>query len=219
MKRAYGILIFLLSIALLLTSCISTKQNVSGNGTLIKDAIQGGESIVFGNILWVEKGKQKKIGSGIFDFYIKPDLLRLEDKARIMCDVGENGNFVWTLAPGTYVINKMQYRDTWSGNYFFVPHVAFRIKEKAETYYIGQLEVNFEPKRDLIGGLSGQAKFTVNDNSPEAYENFLAENSINNKEDIKNAIMIHDTRLPTTFDTTAEFNIGMQLINAILSAM
>lgn len=218
MKRAYGVLFLLLPLTLLLTSCVSKKQNISGNASLIQSAIQGGESIVFGNVLWIEKGKQKKIGSGIFDFYIKPNLLKLEDKSRIICDVGENGDFVWTLEPGTYVINKMQYRDAWSGNYFFVPHVAFRIKEPGEIYYIGQLEVGFEPKRDLIGGLSGQAKFTINDKSPESYESFTQENNIH-KEYIQKSLMIHDKRLPTTFDTTAEFNIGMQLINAILSTM
>ena len=218
MKPANKFLFLLLFFALALTSCVSTKQNVAGDTALINEAIQSNESIVFGNILWIEKGKQKEIGSGIFDFYVKPDLLRLEDKSRIICDVGKNGDFVWTLKPGTYVINKMQYRDTWSGNYFFVPHVAFRIKEDGETFYIGQLEVNFEPKRDLIGGMSGKAKFTVNDNSPESYERFSQDSNIN-KESIQKSLMIHDTRLPTTFDTTAEFNIGMQLINAILSAM
>lgn len=218
MKRVYGFLILILSLTLSLSSCISTKQNITGNDSLIQDAIQGDESIVFGNVLWVEKGEQKKIGSGIFDFYVKPDLLRLEDKARILCDLGENGDFVWALKPGTYVINKMQYRDTWSGNYFFVPHVAFRIDEHGGTFYIGQLEVNFEPKRDLIGGMSGKAKFTINDKSPASYERFSQENDIS-KESIQKALMIHDTRLPTTYDTTSEFNVGIQLINAILSAM
>ena len=218
MKRAYWFLISLLSISLILISCVATKQNVTGNTTLIQNVIKSDKAIVFGNILWIEKGKQKKIGSGIFDFYIKPDLLRLEDKERIICDVGENGDFVWALKPGTYVINKIQYRDTWSGNYFFVPHVAFRINEHGETFYIGQLEVNFEPKRDLIGGMSGKAKFTINDNSPDPYAKFAQENNFN-EEKIQKALMIHDTRLPTTFDTTAEYNLGMQLINAVLSAM
>lgn len=218
MKRLFIRVSLLFLFTALLASCVSTAQNISGNEKLAAETISNNKSLVFGNILWLENGKQKKIGSGIFDFYIKPDLLRLEDKARIICDVGENGNFVWALEPGTYVINKMQYRDTWSGNYFFVPKSGFRIAKPGETYYIGQLEVNFEPKRDFIGGLSGIANFSINDQSPQAYEKFSQENKIS-PETIKKALMVHDTRLPSTFDTTAEFNIGMQLLNALLSAM
>ena len=37
--------------------------------------------------------------------------------------------------------------------------------------------------------------------------------------DIKKALMVHDTRLPTTFDPTAAFNAETQLLSAILLAM
>jgi len=211
-------LLFIFTLTFVLSSCVSTAKNISNDEALAKKTIESNQSLVFGNILWIENGQQKTIGTSIFGFYIKPSLLRLEDKARILCDVGENGDFVWALEPGTYVINKMEYRDTWSGNYFFVPKVAFRVAETGATIYIGQLEVNFETKRDLIGGLSGQAKFSINDHSPQVYEKFSKENGLP-KKSIEKALMVHDTRLPSTFDTTAEFNIGLQLINAILSAL
>lgn len=218
MKRVCLHILCLLMLLFSLSACLSTVQNISGNDTAVQETLTNDKSLVFGNILWIEKGKQKKIGSGMFDFYIKPDLLRIEDKARIICDVGENGDFVWALEPGTYVINKMQYRDTWSGNYFFIPKSAFRIADPGKAYYVGQLEVHFEPKRDLIGGLSGKATFAVNDQSPEVYKKFLRENNLP-LEDIQKTLMVHDPRLPNSFDTTAEFNIGVQLLNAILSAM
>lgn len=199
-------------------SCISTVENISDNQRLIKETITKEKSLVFGNILWLENGKQTKIGSSIFEFYVKPDLVKLEDKTRVVCDVGENGDFVWALEPGTYVINKMQYRDTWSGNYFFVPQSAFRITESGKVYYVGQLEVNFEPERDLIGGLSGKATLSVNDLSANTDEKFSQRYDIP-QENIEKRLMVHDRRLPTTFDTTAEFNIGLQLLNAIFLAM
>ena len=210
--------VFTFTLTFFLASCASTTKNISSDEVLAQKAIESNQSLVFGNILWVENGQQKTISTSIFGFYIKPSLLRLEDKARILCDVGENGDFIWALEPGTYVINKMEYRDTWSGNYFFVPKVAFRISEAERTHYIGQLDVNFETKRDLIGGLSGQAEFSINDHSPTVYEKFSKENGIP-KDDIGKALMVHDTRLPSTFDTTVEFNIGLQLINAILATM
>jgi hypothetical protein len=207
-----------LLLACALTSCISTAKNLTHDKATTQTALSEGKSVVFGRIHWLENGKEKKIGRGMFDFYIKPSLLRLEDKSRTLCDVGENGEFVWALSPGTYVINRMEYRDTWSGNYFFLPQIAFRISEPQKTYYIGTLEAEVETKRDFIGGLSMKANFFIVDQSDQAYHDNAAQNGVD-QDSIVKALMVHEKGLPRTFDTTAEYNIGLQLLNAIFMGM
>lgn len=197
---------------------MSTAKNLSDVEGATQITFAEGKSIVYGQVIWIENGEQKKIGSGIFDFFIKPSLLRLEDKARILCDVGEYGDFSWALEPGTYVINKIQYRDTWSGNYFFVPQIGFRISEAQKVYYIGSLKADCETERDLIGGLFIKAKFTIEDHSEQATSDYSQKKSFS-REEIETALMVQDNRLPRTFDTTAEYNIGLQILNAILQAM
>ena len=81
-------LLVILTTAFVLSSCLSTAKNISNDKALAQKAIESNQSLVFGNILWIENGQQKTIGTSIFGFYIKPSLLRLEDKARILCDVG-----------------------------------------------------------------------------------------------------------------------------------
>ena len=211
-------LLVLLGLTFTLCACVSTSQNLSGKQASIATSLAEGNSVVFGKIHWIENGKEKKIGKGLFDFYIKPSLLRLEDKTRTLAEVGENGQFVWALAPGTYVINRLEYRDNWSGNYFFVPQVGFRVHDPQKTYYIGQLDAEFTSERDLIGGLSGNARFKVVDHSAVAYP-IYADKAGTDSSSLEKSLMVHEKNLPRTFDTTAEFNLGMQLLNAILSGM
>jgi len=84
MKRVYVKLFLLFLFSSFFASCISTVENISDNQQLVKETITKEKSLVFGNILWLENGKQKKIGSSIFDFYVKPDLVKLEDKTRVV---------------------------------------------------------------------------------------------------------------------------------------
>lgn len=217
MQKNHNNLLLIIIIALL-SACVSRQANLSEKIISPENVFSEEKSLIFGEISWIENGKHKKIGSNIFEFYIKPSIVRLEDKKRTLCDVGENGIFSWALGPGTYVIDRIEYRDTWSGNYFFVPKVAFRITDAKQAYYIGTLKAEVETRRDLIGGLSGTAKFTIldqfEDNAP-----FFSTHANVPLEEIQKSLMIQSDKLPTSFTSTSEFHLGLQIINAILMGL
>jgi hypothetical protein len=99
-----------------------------------------------------------------------------------------------------------------------LPQIAFRISEPQKTYYIGTLASEVETKRDLIGGLSMKARFHIVDQSDQVYQDYADRNDIEQNAILK-ALMVHEKGLPRTFDTTAEYNIGLQLLNAIFMGM
>jgi len=173
-------------------------------------------SIVFGQIEWLEDGKEKELGEGFFTIAVTPHLMNMEDNTRIMGEVSEEGRFFWSLEEGTYLIHKISYRDPWSGEYFFVPKMVFNVPENGEVYYIGILRSEFEPDRDLIGGLSGsRVKFTIQDEFDRDSSDFQERLSIPSKI-IEKSLMIYDSRLPRTVETTKEFNQAISIMNAIL---
>ncbi len=128
----------------------------------------------------------------------------------------EEGRFIWQLETGTYVINRIDYRDPWSGNYFFVPKVGFRVDKSEAAYYIGTLRADFAIERDLIGGVSGVARFEVVDEFVDTADSHSEEfGSL----EVSKSLMVRDERLPTTIDTTPEFNLAIQILNAVLQGM
>lgn len=205
-----------LAVALLagvMAACATSTENIQEQGGAKAALAAGEESIVVGRIRWLENGEERKIGSGMFQFSISPVLLRMEDRSKIKTSVDENGAFAWALKPGIYVINRINYRDPWSGNYFMVPKVAFRVSEKGKLYYVGTLMVDFKPKRDLIGGLSGEMKIAIRDQSPED-EGVLTRN-LGVDASVEKSLMIHDRDLPSTIDTTQEYQMTLQILNAL----
>jgi len=204
---------------LLMNGCVPTAEpNIKSSSELSKIA-EKDSSIVFGKIEWMENGKEKEFKEeGLMGTWIKPNLMNMEDKSKIQCDISEGGEFVWSLPPGKYLMHKIHYRDSWSGSYFIVPKVVFHVPKKGQVYYIGTLKGESQTKRDLIGGLSGRTKFTVQDNYNQDVRNFKKKFGTSSKT-IKKSIMIHDERLPQTPETTAEYNVAMSLLNAILMGM
>jgi hypothetical protein len=212
-RLLHGLVILFLAGAV--GACVAPTQNLKERGNCDQALSSGNKSIVFGRVQWLEHGEEKKIGKGLFDFSISPNLLRMEDKSKTYGEVDENGTFVWSLEPGIYVINRINYRDPWSGNYFMVPKVAFRVPDKGKIYYIGTLRADFAYKRDLIGGLSGQVKVTIEDQG-QRDNAAIAETLGIMPKDVEKSLMVHDERLPRTIDTTEEFNMAVQTLNAIL---
>ena len=203
-----------IGLAMAMVACATTAKNIQAGGDMKEALASGSESIVLGRIQWLENGKERKIGSGMFQFSISPMLLRMEDRSKIQASVDENGTFAWALKPGIYVINRINYRDPWSGNYFMVPKVAFRVPEKGKVYYVGTLKVDFEAKRDLIGGLSGAAKIRILDGGKQD-ESLLTRNLGVDTASVKKSLMIHDKDLPRTIDTTREYQMTLQMLNAL----
>ena len=196
------------------TACVTSTPNLKGQTSPTAALASSDKSIVFGRIQWLEHGKEKEIGKGLFAFSVTPHLLRLEDKAKLKSDVDAHGEFVWTLTPGIYVVSKIAYRDPWSGNYFMVPQVAFRVPEKGKVYYIGTLKVDFASERDLIGGLSGQVSVQILDDAAKSYDT-AAEDLRIRPALIEKSLMVHASGLPKTIDTTEEFNLTAHILNAI----
>ena len=213
MKMARWFILLLLTCTL--AACVSSTQNIKERTDWEPGARSEDSSLVFGRVQWLENGEEKKIGKGVFDFSLKPGLLRLEDRSRTFCELGENGEFIWELKPGTYVVYRLNYWDTWSGNYYIVPKVAFHVPDKGKAIYIGTLKGDFAPERDLIGGLSGQVKVTILDHSDGSYPAMAKMLSISSDE-IEKSLMVHDAKIPRTIDTTAEFNLAISILNAIL---
>ncbi len=201
-----------------ISACVAPIKNVKERSELVQAVTSGNKSVVFGRIQWLENGEEKKIGNGTFEFSISPILLRMEDRSKTNAEVDENGEFVWILDPGTYVINRINYRDPWSGKYFMVPQVALHVPEKGKIYYIGTLKSDFASKRDFIGGQSGQFKLMIVDQSEGSYAAFAKKSEII-QTNIEKSLMVHEQNLPRTIDTTTEFNITLRILNAIFLGM
>ena len=206
-------------ILLFLNGCVTTSEPNIKSASELSQIEEKDNSIVFGKIEWTENGEKKVFKEeGLMGTWVKPNLMNMEDETRVECDISEGGEFVWSLPPGKYLMHKIHYRDSWSGSYFIVPKVAFTVQEKGRVYYIGTLKGESYTKRDLIGGLSGSTKFTIQDNYKQDSRNFRKKFSSSSRK-IKKSLMIHDKRLPQTPETTTEYNIAMELISAVLRGM
>ena len=200
-------------IPLALIGCATTAKNIKTAEKLSEVEMES--SIIYGQIKWLEHGEEKKIGKKFMGMSVTPHLIKIEDKTRIIGEVSDGGQFVWSLKPGKYFIYKMHYRDSWSGNYFVIPKVAFDVPKNGNSYYIGTLKCEFEPKRDFLGTVSGGVVFSILDEDDIYFSNFQEKFSIMPKE-IEKSLMIHDSRLPQAIETTKEFNLAVSIINAIL---
>lgn len=176
-----------ISLALVLSGCATTATNIKEASEL--NQVGKDSSIVFGRILWLENGKAKKIGKGILAMSLLPLLIKMEDKTRIKGEVTEGGNFVWSLKAGAYRIHRIGYRDPWTGNYYVDLNVAFSVPENGKVYYVGILRSEFEKKRFLGIGLSGEVRFTIQDEGDRDFVEFQDKFNIPSK-DIKKSLMI-----------------------------
>lgn len=200
-------------IPLTLIGCATTAKNIKTSEKLSE--VEKESSIIYGQIKWLEHGEEKKIGKKFMGMSVTPHLIKIEDKTRIIGEVSDGGQFVWSLKPGKYYIYKMHYRDSWSGNYFVIPKVAFDVPKNGNSYYIGTLKCEFEPKRDFLGTVSGGVVFSILDENDIYFSTFQKKLSTTPKE-IEKSLMIHDLRLPQAIETTKEFNLAVSIINALL---
>ncbi len=204
-------------LALTLTAgCSATAKNIEAGPETV--AAVASEALVFGRVEWIEAGEAKEFGDGMFSRQMNPNLVRMQDKTRITGAVSKTGTFAWSLAPGTYMINKIRYRDPWSGEYFVVPKAAFDVPDSGGIYYVGTLRADFEGKRDIIGGLGGDVVFSVRDDFDTAWAR-MGEELGAERDEAEKSLMVQDERLPRTIDTTEGFNLAMSILNAVLYGM
>ena len=78
------------------------------------------------------------------------------------------------------------------------------------------MKTDFAIERDLIGGVSGIARFTIEDESDNAGE--IYSEGYRSLE-VSKSLMVRDEMLPTTIDTKADFQLAIQILNAVLMGM
>jgi hypothetical protein len=217
MKKILQKLVFLFAIVpFFLSGCYSTAKNLQSTRDFAQARAEDSNSIVFGRIKWIESGDEKKIGKGIFAWWVKPNLIEIEKQSRIIGEIDEGGNFVWSLKKGIYLIDKIEYHDYWSGNYFINPHVAFIVPKNGKTYYLGTLVAQYERERDFFGSITGQTIFSVIDEESKDCVRYQKKFNIKSNE-FEKSLMFYDPRLPKSLETKENFNMALSIINLILS--
>ncbi len=122
--------------------------------------------------------------------------------------------FRWPLKKGIYLIDRINIRDPWSGNYFIVPKVAFAVPANGKAYYVGTLRANAASERTLIGSLSGKAHFSV-ENRIEEEKAYIQSKFNASPGQIDQSLMVFDEKLPQSIDNTQEYNDAMRILNAL----
>jgi hypothetical protein len=217
MSRFFLQLIVCVLLSLSLGGCNTARNHANVkdlDGTLRPDT-----SLVFGRLQWVEDGEERVIGSGLVTFSVAPQLVRIDDGKRILGEIDENGKFTWTLEKGMYVINRLNYREPLTGNYSLVPKFGFRVPENGKAYGLGTLRAESTHKRNFMGSLAGaKTKFSVNNTTEADIANFRQRFPGTNYE-VGPSLFVYDDRLPHTFDTSADFSLAMQILQAILTGI
>jgi len=202
-----------LAVVFALSSCQMNTETIQSKEEWNKARPTADQSIVVGRIRWIEDGKVRQMSGNFYAWGIDPRLRNLTTGTQKFATLDPGGNFRWSLAPGVYVIDRLNYRDPKSGSYFFVPQVGFKVAEGGKVYYIGTLEAKFFPKRGAFNGLSGPAIFSVIDEMKTELA-YIRETVGVDPGKVTKALMVHDPKLPRSFDTTSEFNVGITLLNA-----
>jgi len=195
------LILILAAITLFLAGCgptakYKTVKYIRNTEELTQAGVPGEDSIVFGRIKWIEAGKEKKVVA-------IPYLLKLENEAKITCQVSKEGDFVWSLEKGTYFMNVIEYR-SWTGMQLFNPKVVFYVPESGKVYYIGTLRAEFEPKREplyYLGLIQGEIRFSILNEVERDWAEFQNKFSIASTE-FEKILMVQDPMLPDTIGTT-----------------
>jgi hypothetical protein len=208
-------LLTIVSIMWIIYGCAT--KNITGGDAWDKASESTETSVVFGRLLWIEDGVEKKHPSIWADkdkSAMNIELLHLEERTWSNAFVDVKGKFAWSLKPGLYVIKRIVIPDTWSSSEFLVPKVGFLVPEKGKIYDIGVLKAHF--KRNIFGELSTKAEFSITDQGTDRYTT-IAQNLGKTVNDIEKSYMVYDENLPTTYGTTSEYMWAIDiLINAII---
>lgn len=130
-------------------------------------------------------------------------------------EIDSGGHFLWSLPSGTYMVDRINYRDPMTGNYFVAPKFAFSVPEDDRNYYVGTMRIESVTSRDFLGTLDGTVRYSVEDNFNQelAYIRAKLGTDLGN---VEKSLMIHDPRLPASIDTTAEAQIALTLLGGLL---
>lgn len=197
--------------ALALAGC-QTTELIDSEADYEDARQEAGQSVVFGHVRWVENGIERPIDQGVFGWSISPRLRRLEDNTYIQGSFDPGGRFRWSLPPGTYVIDRINYRDPMTGNYIIVPKVAISVPAAGRTFYAGTLRADAATDRDFFG-VSGAIEFKIVDEYRSEARNFQSIVGVPPNQ-VEKRLMVQDDRLPDSFDNSAEAQVAITLLGA-----
>ena len=128
--------------ALGLSAC-STMTSIESGEQLAEAA--AGEPLVFGKFRLVRNGNEADLGTGLFANRATLRMVNGKDDREILGQVGNDGEFAWTLAPGRYRLTAIDFdsrgeRETADTSFTFV------VPADHKAVYIGSitLEATFE---------------------------------------------------------------------------
>lgn len=173
------------------------------------------QSIAFGRLRWIENGAERQIDQSMFGWSIAPRLKRLEDRKIMNAQIDAGGHFIWSLPPGTYMIDRINYRDPMTGNYFLAPKFAFKVPATGRSYYAGTMRVDAVSSRDFLGTLDADVRYSVEDNLSQETA-YLRRKLGSNLGTVEKSLMVHDARLPQSIDTTSEAQIALTILGGML---
>ncbi len=200
--------------ALLATGGCETAGNIDSAEEYVQSRSAGDDTLVFGRLRWIENGSERTVQNDIFGWSVSPRLKRLEDRRVFNTEIDAGGAFLWDLAPGTYIIDRINYRDPMTGNYLLVPKVAFVVPRTESAVYVGTLRADVVTSRDLLG-VSGAARFSV-ENRLDADRRHAEAQIGAGLSPTMQSLMVQDDRLPDSIDTTPEFNMAVTLLGGLL---
>lgn len=171
-------------------------------------------STVIGRLQWIENGKEREIEQSMLGWSISPRLKRLEDRRIMHATIDPGGHFLWSLPAGTYMIDRLNYRDPWTGNYFVAPKFAFKVPRAGRSYYVGTLRIDAASRRGFLGALDGEVNYSVLDNYAKEMA-YLRRNLGTDTGRVEKSLMVWDDRLPQSVDTTTQAQLALTLLGAL----
>ncbi len=147
-----------LVMALGLSAC-STMTSIE-SGDQLADAAPG-EPVVFGKFRLVRNGTEADLGTGLFANRAMLHFVNGKDDRDIVGQVGDDGEFAWTLAPGRYRLTAIDFdsrgeRESAETNFTFV------VPADHKAVYIGSitLEATFESGYYGLNGIVDDYRVT-----------------------------------------------------------
>lgn len=113
------------------------------------------------------------------------------------------------------MIDGINYRDPVTGSYFLAPKFAFRLPATGRSYYIGTMRIDAESSQSFLGAIDADARFSIEDNLKQEMD-YLRQKLGANLGAVDKSLMVHDARVPQSIDTTAEAQVALGILGALL---
>jgi hypothetical protein len=110
--------------------------------------------LAFGRIRWFDNGDERTEYRSGWGWNVWFPFYRIQDDGVGRFVVEKDGSFTWRIPRGSYILNRIGWRDAWDGLHaIYDPRVAFEATDTSKAICLGTLVVNLKSKRDIIGKL------------------------------------------------------------------